>query len=97
MLATEPGADWLAYVQSGGVVGVFLALTWGLLTKRIVMGWTYTDMVEERNYYRDLAHKGTEIADRQTTVAEAMLERVGVLELRGQVLEAAERERRRKE
>lgn len=90
----DPGAtSVLDYIQAGGVIGMFVLLTWAFLTRRIVPGWTYDSMETDRNYFRDLAHKGTEIADRQMTVAEALYEKVGVMEVRRDVLEAAEQER----
>lgn len=93
IFATEAPTTILDYIQAAGVIGMFVLLTWAFLTRRIVPGWTYDSMETDRNYFRDLAHKGTEIADRQMTVAEALYERVGVLQLRGDVLEQAEHER----
>lgn len=90
-------ATWISYIQTGGVIGMFMVLTWALLSRKIVMGWTYDAMEQERNYYRELAHKGTEIADRQMSMAEAMFARMGVLSARGDVLEAREAARRIRE
>lgn len=51
-----------------------------MLTRRIVPGWVYDSMVEERNYYRELAHKGTDLADRQMTIAEELYSKIHSLE-----------------
>ena len=63
--AELPG--WLQDVQTAGVIGMFVMLFFCLLTKRLVMGWTYDAMVTERDYYRGIAYKTTELADRQVS------------------------------
>lgn len=90
VLATEPTNDLLGYLQSGGVIGMFVVLTWSLVTRRVVMGWTYDAMVQERDYYREIAHKGIELADRQVTVAEALAERAGILDNRAALISQRE-------
>jgi hypothetical protein len=86
---------WLGYLQSGGVMGMFLVLTWGLLKRKIVMGWTYDRMEAERDLYRDLAFKSTDTAERQVATAEEMLRRMDRLALRGEVLEARDAKNRK--
>lgn len=78
MILTEPSGqlDWTNAVQTGGVVGLLLLVVFCLLTKRIVPGWTYEAMERDRDYYRELANKGTEIADRQMNLAEGLAERL---------------------
>ena len=85
---------WVDYIQSGGVLGVFIIMAYALLTRRVVMGWTYDAMVAERDYYRGIAYKTTDIADRQVTTAEEMLKRMDTIALRSEVLEAREEKRR---
>lgn len=77
---------WVQDIQTSGVIGMFLLLAFGLLTKRLVMGWTYDAMVAERDYYRNIAYKTTDIADRQVSAAEEMLRRMDTLVLRSEVL-----------
>ena len=89
--AELPG--WLQDVQTAGVIGMFVMLFFCLLTKRLVMGWTYDAMVTERDYYRGIAYKTTELADRQVSTAEEMLKRMDTLALRSEVLEGRERRR----
>jgi hypothetical protein len=89
----DPQVDtWINYIQSGGIIGVLVVLTVALLTRRIVPGWTYDAMERDRDYYRDVAHKGVELADRQVKVAEVLADRAGLLETRAAVLTRRERE-----
>ena len=96
LAVADPGItiNWISFIQTGGVIGMFVILTWALLRRKIVMGWTYDAMEQERDYYRELAHRRTELADRQMDMAEALFQRVGVLTARGAVLEAREQRRR---
>lgn len=50
--ATLTQFPWLAPVLLGGVT---------LMLRLWVPGWAYDAMVEERDFYRDLAHNGTSI------------------------------------
>lgn len=98
-LATDNGpiADWLQYIQSGGVIAMFIILFYALLTRKVVMGWTYDQMVGERDYYRNIAYKTTDIADRQVHTAEEMMKRMDTIALRSEVLEGREDARRGRE
>lgn len=69
--------DWTNAVQTGGTVGLLILVVFCLLTRRIVPGWTYDAMEKERDYYRDLANRGTDIAARQMNVAEVLTDRLG--------------------
>lgn len=76
LAAVEPSPiDWLDLVSRAGVVGLFVLFTWAVLTKRLVPGWSYVSMETDRNYYRDLAEKGTAMAERQLDLAERIVER----------------------
>ena len=90
MLAADstPVTDWVQWLQSGGVIGLFCILAWALLRRKLVMGWTYDAMVAERDYYRSIAYKTTDIADRQVNTAEEMLRRMDTMALRSEVLRA---------
>lgn len=62
--ASDPSGGWFDYLNKGGVLAVFLIIAYALLSKRIVMGWTYQDMVKERDYYRALAENSTDLTKR---------------------------------
>lgn len=85
----DPG--WLSYIQSGGVIGMFCVLAWALASRKIVMGWTYDKMESERDFYRNISYKTTEIADRQVQAAEEMLRRMEILNSRSTVMDAKSR------
>lgn len=89
--------DWTKLAQSGGVVGMFIILTWAILTQKLVPGWVFTAMERDRDYYRDIAHKGVELADRQIAIAETLADRAGLLETREQLLSRRENEDRARE
>lgn len=95
MAAGTSVPDWLQYIQSGGVIGMFIVLFYALLTRKLVMGWTYDAMVSERDYYRGIAYKTTDISDRQVKVAEEMVSRLDNLNMRTELLDAREADLRR--
>lgn len=96
LLATDaaPSPSWLQYIQSGGVIGMFVVLMYALLTRKLVMGWTYDRMEAERDLYRNIAFRTNDLAERQVNTAEEMLKRMNSISLRGDVLEARETKRR---
>ena len=85
---------WIDFVSSGGVIGIFVLLCWLVLKRKLVPGWTYDAMEADRDYYRDLAHKGTDLATRQMDIAEALMERLETRSERDARLRAAARDRR---
>lgn len=90
--ASDPVSSWIDTLQSAGVLGLFVILSFAALTRRIVPGWAYDSMERDRDYYREIAHKGVELADRQIKVAEVLADRAGILDSRAAVLSRREQE-----
>jgi hypothetical protein len=76
LILDASGLDWATGAQTGGTIGVLVLLVVAILTRKIVPGWTYDAMEKDRDYYRELAAHGTEIAARQMTVAEVLADRM---------------------
>lgn len=70
-MAQAPGS-FDAIVQSvAGPLGAFVVLcgfVWGLFKRWIVIGWTYQDMKEDRDRWREIALSGTKLAHRAVDV-----------------------------
>jgi hypothetical protein len=55
---------------------VLTLLILGILRQWIVPGWTYSAMEKDRDYYRQIANQSLLLADRQTSVAEVLTQRL---------------------
>lgn len=71
LLAQEPGSPtgWLDLISSGGVIGMFVLLSWLVATRRLVPGWTYRDMVEDRDRWRTIALQGLKVGEKAIDIA----------------------------
>jgi hypothetical protein len=72
LFAAGSEGQWVDIIERGGVIGMFVLLTWAVLTKRLVPGWAYSAMERDRDLYRDLALKGA-------NVTEHLAERLGIV------------------
>jgi len=70
--ASEP--DTLDYIERGGIIGVGIVLFWLLATKRLVMGWYYNEMKEDRDKYRQIALSTVETGEKATATAEQVVQ-----------------------
>lgn len=55
--------DPVTIVQTGGVVGVLLVILWGGVRKWWVFGWRYTELEKERDEWKALALRSTNLAE----------------------------------
>jgi hypothetical protein len=62
----------LDVVQKTGTIGILLILMWGGYTQKWVFGWVFVQMREDRDRWRDLALRGTELGTRSVALAQAM-------------------------
>lgn len=66
------------YIQSGGLIGLFIIILWGGIKKWWVFGWQYNElkerqvkMGEELNGWKELALRSTNLAESLQEVSKA--------------------------
>lgn len=63
-------SEWTEIVKGAGVVGCLLLFIWGLHSEWWVMGSEHKAMRDDRDFYRDRAWSGTDLADVSTRAVE---------------------------
>jgi len=67
------GTDTITYVERGGVVGLLLLVFVMLVTKRLVLGWQYDEIKEDRDRYREMALKLLQTGETTASTAEEIV------------------------
>ncbi|MGH2714795.1 MAG: hypothetical protein ACRDM7_13100 [Thermoleophilaceae bacterium] len=60
----EPSMGWADFALRGGAYGLLLIVFWMLVTKRLVFGWAYMELREDRDYWRRIALDGLRVGER---------------------------------
>ncbi len=63
-------AQILNIINNFGVVGLLVLILAGGMRRWWVWGWTYDDIVAERDTWKDLALSGTSLAERAVNLAD---------------------------
>lgn len=60
--------DVVMLVRDAGPFGLFILIGWGLLKKKWVPGWMYDNERQEKEMWREVALRGTTVAERVTSL-----------------------------
>ena len=66
-------AELLDITTKGGVIGLLLIIILGGWRRWYVWEWNYDELVVDRNFWRDMALSGGQLAEKATAIAERVV------------------------
>lgn len=66
--------DIIKTIGDLGVMGLLVVLMYGGIKRWWVYGWQYSEMVADRDQWKEMALRGTELAERATNTVAAVSE-----------------------